>query len=222
VFFESHQSYRTIDEGVRLSTSKMDHPAIAQAPPSWPVEPPPPQEPVEPPPIEQPVEAVPWQPEPETEFPPLASNSAKFWTLGISAGASLGASYDLLSFEPLWAVGTVHGTIALFKYMFIELGCDFGYLIADNITNYWSATPFGHLALFLPFINKGGWYIGAGGGYMIELIDFQTALEPYPILSFTTGFNLLNAIDISYTFRLRPDDFRMSQKVSLGYVFRFK
>jgi hypothetical protein len=252
VSFEIQQSYRIIDEGVRLMPSTLESATVTQlstrpvAPPP-PGAPPPPQQtpPTTPPPVPPsqqapspqqtppPDGAVPMAQEPVPsaepevdEFPVIADNSAKLWTIGVSAGSSFGL--------PL-LVGTVHGTIAPFKYMFIEIGCDGGGLkaqiedLAMVEDDYWSLTPFGHLAFFLPF-NKGGWYIGAGGGYMIENINVQEpaeAYEPmalYPILSFTTGINLLDMIDISYTFRLGTyDGFRMmSQKLSLGYVYRFK
>jgi hypothetical protein len=87
---------------------------------------------------------------------------------------------------------------------------------------YYSLYPYARYALFLPFEKKGGWYIGAGGGYM-------TAEFAYPegnvsknafAACFTTGFNIGNMFDISYTLRT---DFKMADnKISAGYTYRFK
>jgi hypothetical protein len=151
-------------------------------------------------------------------------DNARLWTLGASAGTSFGL--------PL-LVATVHGTLAPFKYSFLELGCDFGFLSAfERVTGYSSVTPFANFAFFVPF-NKaadrlsGGWYAGAGAGYATERYDLQTNGElplGYVAFNLSTGFNLWDMIDVSYTLRAK-DDFDpgyTSSKLSLGYVYRFK
>jgi hypothetical protein len=230
IAFENHQSYKTIDEGVRLMPSS--HEPVAVIPELHQERPPPAASPQQPPssatsPVTpSPIEAVPklqetakqLSSEPEVaESPGLTEKNAKFWALGVSVGTS----FSLPSFDRLWLVGIIHGTIAPFKYCFIELGGDFGCLSDFKIGDNSSIIPFGHLAFFLPF-NKGGWYIGAGAAYMMEKYN-KKALN-YTTLDLTTGINLLDMIDISCTFRLNTEfDFKyMSSKASVGYVYRFK
>jgi len=139
--------------------------------------------------------------------------SAKWWTLGASVGTSFAAP---------WVVGTVHGTLAPFRYSFLELGFDFGLISGIEDVDYYSLYPFIHYALFIPFPAKGGWYGGAGGGYMLGEFTFPEGKVRENIFAFdfTTGVNIGNVLDISYT--LRTDFKSAGQKVAVGYTYRFK
>jgi len=177
-----------------------------------------------------PIRIQPAQPaEPEHPEKPVKDKSKMFtdpahlWTLGASVGTS---------FASPWVIGTVHGTIAPLKYTFVELGVDVGFLsISNRVKSYYSIYPYGHLAFFLPFkfnppFNKGGWYIGAGGGYMMTNYKFKSGVDIKKnmfAVALTTGTNLFNFLDISYTLRAAPwDDLKsMSHKVSVGYTYRF-
>jgi len=154
------------------------------------------------------------------------SDPARLWTIGVSAGTSF--TVPLL-------IGTVHGTLALFKHVFVELGCDVGLLTLPNetVSNYYSIYPYVHIAGFVPFGEKGGWYAGLGAGYMIARYTFDVgAHDPINIfaLDLITGFNLWNFLDISYTFRVNADFSTVSlenktgasHKLSVGYTYRFK
>jgi hypothetical protein len=143
-----------------------------------------------------------------------ASDDARFWSIGISAGTSFAAP---------WAIGTIHGTIAPLRYSFLEVGLDYGMIsgIADA-EFYYSLYPFIHYNLFLPFSQSGGWYAGAGGGYMLAEYTFPEEKIPVNILALdaTTGIKLWNMLDISYT--LRTNFKSANHKMSIGYTYRFR
>jgi len=138
----------------------------------------------------------------------------KFWSVGASIGSS---------FARPWVIGTLHGTIAPFRYSFLELGFDFGTASGESDVGYYSLYPFAHLAFFWPFTDKIGAYAGLGGGFMINMYKFDTEgdhTENIPAAAATVGFNLFNIIDVSYTMRTNFEGF--SHKASVGYVYRFK
>jgi len=143
----------------------------------------------------------------------LFGDRTKWWTLGASVGTSFAAP---------WVVGTAHGTLAPFKYSFLELGLDFGLISGIKDVDYYSLYPFIHYALFVPFPAKGGWYGGAGGGYMLGELTFPEGKVAENIFAFdfTTGVNIGNVFDIFYTLRT---DFRSAgHKAAVGYTYRFK
>ena len=143
---------------------------------------------------------------------PDPDKAARLWTAGISAGSSFSAP---------WLIGTVHGTIAPFKNLFLEIGFDYGMISGDTDVGYYSLYPFAHLAYFRPFTYAGGWYAGAGGGYMLGEYDFPRGKVPVNIIAadIIAGVNIGNMIDISYT--LRTDFGSVNNKVSVGYTYRF-
>jgi len=137
----------------------------------------------------------------------------KLWTVGLSVGSSFN--------RPL-VIGTAHGTIAPFKYSFLELGFDFGTLSGVSDVAYYSLYPFAHYAFFWPFTDKLGAYAGLGGGFMINQYRFDKEgnySDNTPVAAVTVGINLINMIDISYT--LRTNFSGTSHKLSAGYVYRF-
>lgn len=150
-----------------------------------------------------------------------ANKASRLWTIGGSFGSSFAAP---------WVISTVHGTIAPFKNSFLEIGLDIGLESGDPYVSYYSIYPFVHYAFFVPFKSSGGWYIGAGGGYMYANYSFpnESFVEPFvddvTISTFaadlTTGFNIMNIIDISYT--LHTNFTSASNKISVGYTYRFK
>jgi len=143
----------------------------------------------------------------------MFEDPAKFWSIGISAGTSFAAP---------WAIGTVHGTIAPFRNIFLELGFDYGMISGIvEIDKYYSMYPFIHAAYFQPFKKKGGWYSGAGGGYMLGKYNFPEGDIPVNIFAVdaTTGINIGNFLDVSYTAR---SNFKsVNHKVAVGYTYRF-
>jgi hypothetical protein len=149
------------------------------------------------------------------ESSPEANAAARLKTIGISVGSSL--------IDPLVIV-TVRGSFAPARNFYIELGADWGLISAfDDVDQYWSLYPFAHLGFFVPFAGKGGWYAGMGAGYMIGEYTFSgggTAAVSVPAVDLTTGFIIGNLIDISYTLRTNFDS--ASNKISVGFVHRFK
>ena len=133
------------------------------------------------------------------------------------------------SFSAPWLIGTVRGTIAPFRNSFLELGLDAGFVSGLADVGYYSIFPFAHYAIFLPFTlpvgRQGlgvGWYIGAGGGYMIAQYDFPEGTVPLSAFAVNavTGFNIANVFDLSYT--LRTDFATVGSKLSVGYTYRFR
>jgi len=158
------------------------------------------------------------------EFPPtkeiktIHQEDKKLWSIGASVGSSFAA--------PL-IIGTVHGTLAPFNSLFIDIGADAGYGIRSDDVDYYSLYPFVNFALFVPFPRlstgkRGGWYAGAGFGAMIASYTFETAGKignTTFAMNIVTGFNLFNMIDLSYT--VRTDFKSVNNKLSVGYVYRF-
>jgi len=141
-------------------------------------------------------------------------NPARLWSVGVSVGSAVA--------DPL-LIGTIRATIAPLRYSFLELGGDFGFISnKEGVTSYYSIFPFAHYALFLPFAGSGGWYLGAGGSYMIAEHRFDDISMPRSVFAadITTGFNLGNFLDISYT--LRTNFASASNKISVGYCYRFR
>jgi len=139
---------------------------------------------------------------------------AKFWSIGISVGTSL---------DDPWVTGTVRGTFAPFPYSYFELGFDAGFISRrEGLSEYYSLYPFVLYALFLPFAKNGGWYAGAGAGYMLQeyRIDDWAGSGKYLAVNVTTGFNIGNKLDIFYT--LRTNFIWASSKLAVGYTYRFK
>jgi hypothetical protein len=144
----------------------------------------------------------------------ISENATRFNTLSVSTGSSF--------VDPLMTA-TIHGTYSPLRYMYIELGCDFGFLSAfDDVENYYSIYPFTNVGLFLPFGEAGGFFAGAGIGYMTGMYSFSYG--EYDICLFgvnvTTGVNLWDFLNISYT--LRTNFTSLGNKLSIGYCYRFK
>jgi len=139
--------------------------------------------------------------------------AARLWTLGVSTGTAFAAP---------WFIGTARGTLAPFSNSFLEIGFDAGLLSGVAGAGYYSLYPYAHYAFFMPFAKRGGWYIGAGGGFMYAEYDFdgRKAGTGYFAAGAVAGVNILDMFDVSYT--LRTNFKGASNKVSVGYVYRFK
>jgi hypothetical protein len=139
--------------------------------------------------------------------------NTQFWSIGASIGSSF--SFPLVS-------ATVRATLAPLEYSFLELGFEYGTMSGANDIGYTSVYPFAHYAFFLPFNTSGGFYIGAGGGYMLSEFDFSANKVPFNIwtVNFVTGLNIANILDISYS--LRTNFSISSHKAAIGYTYRFR
>ena len=183
-------------------------PVVVQAP--APVEP----EPVEPEPEPMPVSDTRLPP---TPVEPEEPRNARLWTVGVSLGSSFAAP---------WLIITAHGTIAPFNHVFFELGFDLGLIHGSELVDsYYSLYPHAHVAYFMPFRSKGGWYAGAGAGFMMATFKFSEGEVKKNIVAaaITAGVNLFDMLDVSYTLRAAPwEDIKsISHKVSVGYTYRF-
>jgi len=131
-------------------------------------------------------------------------------------GASVGTSFSI----PL-LIGTVHGTLAPFKHSFFDVGLELGFISGVTDTDYTSLYPFVHYALFMPFASKGGWYAGAGGGFMFANYTFpegKVADNTFAV-DLNAGVILWDILTISYT--LRTNFSSVGNKAAVGYVKRF-
>jgi len=152
---------------------------------------------------------------------PAKDRAARLNTLGVSVGTSFAT--------PL-LIATVQGTIAPSRYTFFDIGVDVG-LVTQVDASYWSLYPFIRYAMFLPFRNSGGWYLGAGAGLMYAEYDFSNDdFKMYHTIfagDVNTGFLFRDFLNISYTFRFNlnlNERFYsgVNHKLSVGYTYRFK
>jgi TolB-like protein len=241
-----YRTYYVMDDGIvvmyelsRLLTGNVIAPVASgrpTPPPLPPPAPPPPGSPPPPPlpgsppppppaiagitpePAAQDAVTVPVPVTPELPAPAKKeTDPAKFWSIGFAGGTAF--------FVP-WAIANVHGTIAPFKNIFLEIGCDLGLIPGDPaVTEYYSLYPYAHLAYFIPFTgsnNKGGLYFGAGGGYLMAFYTFAEGEAPPQnifAVDAVAGINLWNFLDISYT--LKTNFAGVSNKLSVGISYRF-
>ena len=159
-------------------------------------------------------------------------NDANLWSVGASLGTSFNAP---------WVIVTARGTIAPWRYSFLELGIDAGFVSGVKAAeSYFSVYPFAHYVWYMPlkvFIMS-GFYIGGGGGYMIARYTYPGEKVSADILAMdiTAGVNILDMINVSYTVREnfwsgfperseRSDhkgSIGVNHKVSVGYFYRFR
>jgi hypothetical protein len=142
----------------------------------------------------------------------LGDNSARLWILGVSAGSSFS--------QPL-LIGTIRGTIAPFRYSFLELGIDAGILTRRRDEGYYSISPYAHYAFFWPF-DRGGLYAGAGVSYWFSEVSRQheSSTERKILALAVIGTNILDVLDISYT--MRTTFTNVTNNFSVGLTYRFK
>ena len=149
----------------------------------------------------------------------MFGDPARFWSAGVFAGSSFA--------DPL-IIATLQGTAAPLPFSFVRLGLDAGFVSGLDGAGYFSAYPFAHLALFLPFaltplpLRRGGIYLGAGGGFLWARYAFPDDLNEHIrmfLVDFTAGVNIADTIGVSYT--LRTDFVSFNGKLSVGFTHRF-
>ena len=141
----------------------------------------------------------------------LGDDTARLWSLGFSIGSSFS--------QPL-IIGTLRGTIAPFRYSFLELGIESGFFSRKSVDSYFSVYPYTHYAFFWPF-DKGGLYTGAGLGYWYSKMSLphENTMERKILAHAVAGVNILDNIDISYA--LRTNFAQVTNKFSVGFTYRF-
>jgi len=141
-------------------------------------------------------------------------DAAKFNTLGISLGSSF--------VDPLM-IASIHGTISPVRNLFFEFGFEYGFISTiKEVENYYCLYPFARIGSFIPFKGKGGIFICAGGGYISGNYTFQEGAMDLKFWAadFSAGINLFDLLNLSYT--IKTDFNSVSNKVAIGYVFRFR
>ena len=192
-------------------------PSPSQPAPSQPVAVQPPPAPSQPSPAQPaPIQPIPAQPRPATARPAV-----------FSLGASVGTS-----FSAPWFIGTVQGMVALYGRnpslvsSFFELGMDIGLGSGDAGAEHFSLYPFAHYAARVVMMDGFDLYLGAGAGYMYTSYTFPEGKITGNIFAadFTTGYiyylTETGSITLSYT--LRTDFASVSNKLAVGYLYRFK
>ena len=142
----------------------------------------------------------------------MFGDPARFWGLGVSVGSSFAAP---------WVIGTLYASLAPFPFSFLRLGGDFGFVSGTDGLGYFSVYPFAHYAFFMPF-PWGGWYLGAGGGFLVarhRFLDLVYTRRGF-LADFTAGVNIGNRLDVSYT--LRTNFSSANGKLSVGFTHRFR
>ena len=142
-------------------------------------------------------------------------NSPRYNTLCFSAGTAFT--------DPL-VIFSLQGTYAPINNFFIKLGCDFGFVSEyEGVENFYSLYPYVNLGYFLPFRNMGGVFAGAGIGYIFGSYQFshggKAGLGIFAV-NVTAGMNIIDVINISYSFR--TDFAAVNHQIAVGYVYRFK
>jgi hypothetical protein len=149
------------------------------------------------------------------DAPPVQKKhpSPQFTALTIGVGSSFSAP---------WAIGAVGFTFAPWDNLFLGIGFDVGRASGIEGAGYFSLYPYAHIGYFSPFADWGGWYAGAGGGYMFQTWTFKTGEVKNDTFAADAalGAVLWNHLDISYT--LRTNFQSVNHKVSVGFVYRFK
>jgi len=139
----------------------------------------------------------------------------RFNTLGVSLGTA---------FTDPFIITTLHGTFAPIDNVFIELGCDAGFISRyEGVESFYCLYPYVNLGYFLPFRNMGGIFTSVGIGYIFGSYFFSHGGNAdLNILTgnVTIGVNLFNFINIFYS--LRTDFTAISHKIAVGYVYRFR
>ena len=133
-----------------------------------------------------------------------------------SFGFSVGTSFSIPGF-----IGTVQGSISPLRNTFLDFGLELGLVSGVPDTDYYSLYPFAHLGAFAPFENKGGWYVGAGMGYLLANYTFPEGKVQDNViaLDLCTGFIIADIINISYN--VRTDFSSVGNKLAIGYIKRF-
>jgi len=142
----------------------------------------------------------------------MLDDDTKLWSVGASAGTS---------FSSPVLIGTVHGTLAPFKYTFFDVGCELGMICSIKGADYFSFFPFVHFSGFYPLSDIVGIYAGAGGGYLMSeyrFVDIVTSYEMFTA-NFFAGAVLFDFLNISYTLRTNFD--AVGHKLAVGYIYRF-
>jgi len=147
---------------------------------------------------------------PPRQIPPEA---ARLNTIGGSIGSSFSAP---------WFIGGIEGTYAPWRYTFFDLGIDGGLVSGEKDVMHYSLYPYARYAFFWPFTENIGWYAGAGGGLMMASYTFPdgTVTRNIWAADVSTGFIFGFGLTVSYSFR--TNFLTVSNKLAVGYVYRFR
>ena len=151
----------------------------------------------------------------------MLDDPSKFWSVGASVGTSFAT--------PL-VIGTIHGTASPFKNSFFDIGIDFGFVSRLKGAAYYSFYPFVHFNYFFPsslipsfpLLEYGSLYAGLGFGVMLANYRFDDLyiFRRDAAADVCVGYLFRDFLDISYT--LRTNFSTVSNKLAVGYVWRFR
>jgi TolB-like protein len=146
------------------------------------------------------------------------SSGQKSVSIGLLAGTSFAAP---------WFTETFVGTIALSPHILLEIGSDIGMIHGYEETDveYASLYPFGHINIFVPFGEHGGWYGGLGGGAMIAFYTAggETTAFTNGAMDITTGLYLgKNHRYFTAAYTIRTNFNAVNSRLALGFSYRFE
>lgn len=151
----------------------------------------------------------------------FGGNGEKFWSIGANVGTSFAT--------PLF-IGNLNITVPVFPYTFLEAGADIGLIhgkagdLEIKEVKYHSWYYYGRFNLFIPWHpESGGFYFGAGGGFMDSHYVFTTAEGSSQIPTFDAVFGILIGVKRHYFktgYSLRTNFSNVNNCVFLGYSFR--
>jgi hypothetical protein len=148
---------------------------------------------------------------------PAMQNNTRLWSIGLSIGTGFP--------RPRFST-SIYGTIAPFRYSFLEIGIDAGFIseLREAGHGHYSIYPYAHYAAYLPipFLKNAAWYIGAGGGYNLATYIFPEgdASEAFFAVDFVTGFVFWDCFTAGYTLRTNFGSV-FNHKFSVGILLRF-
>jgi hypothetical protein len=148
---------------------------------------------------------------------------SRFFSLGLAAGST---------FTVPWGVVNLNATLPLFGYTFFDVGVDFGFIHGypgRSDLGYVSLYPYARLNGYLPMGNTGGFYFGAGAGYMAAYYAAGDEKNEFkiPAVDVTAGLFLgreNNYFRIAYALRA-PVEAPFSvqnHRVIFGYSYRWE
>jgi len=140
------------------------------------------------------------------------SKEARLNTIGASIGTSFSAP---------WLIGTIEGTYAPWKYSFFGLGVDFGLVSGETDVKHFSVYPFARYSFFLPFAG-GGFYAGAGTGIMIANYTFPEGDVSKNLFTADISTGYVFGFGLTVAYSIRTDFSSVSNKIAVGYAYRFR
>jgi TolB-like protein len=135
------------------------------------------------------------------------------------------------TFATPWLVGNLNITFSILPNTFIEAGFEAGILHGNaedaetkiEDVDYHSWYPYGRFNLLVPFGLEGGWYLGAGAGYMMAYYDFPQDSVNVNTVEFDAATGIYAGVGhnlFRMGYAVRTDFKNVSHQILMGWTFR--